>query len=149
MTGFEDRGRGGPKGGEGPKGNGPEGGDISELTAETARKSMDIVLVRPEEVLERLGEVLGKKISRTNEDFTQLVETGGPGVVVSLAPKMVIPVGKIADGTEPIDPESGKPVLDWQGNPREGTGVVWKNPVDNKPQFVAGDGNGVIIINEA
>lgn len=70
------------------------------------------------------------------------------GFAVAYAGKIIIPVGNFRDGNAPMNPETGRVLTNWQGNPRTGTGAVFHNPKDDTYQFVSDDGSGVIIINE-
>lgn len=73
--------------------------------------------------------------------------------VISSAQKFIIPVAAYGASGEPlIYPKSheraGKPIVDYEGKPIGDRGVVFFNAKDKSWQAVAGDGQGVIIINE-
>lgn len=74
-------------------------------------------------------------------------------VVISSAQKFIIPVPKLNSGGEPLvypkgHEKAGKPILDYEGKPVGERGLVFLNAKDQSWQAVAGDGEGVIIINE-
>jgi len=71
--------------------------------------------------------------------------------VISSAQKFIIPVP--AFGGEPLvypkgDPKAGQPIVDYEGKPIGARGLIFFNDKDRSIQAVAGDGQGVIIINE-
>lgn len=78
-------------------------------------------------------------------------ETSTP--VISTAQKFILPIPELAEGGEPLvyppdDNRAGEPIVDYQGEPIGDRGLVFFNQADQTVQAVAGDGNGVIIINE-
>lgn len=73
--------------------------------------------------------------------------------VISTAQKFILPIPELMDGGEPLvyppdDNRAGEPILDYKGEPIGDRGLVFFNQADQTVQAVAGDGNGVIIINE-
>jgi hypothetical protein len=73
--------------------------------------------------------------------------------VISSAQKFILPVPALAGGGEPpLYPtghqKAGTPILDFQGEPIGERGMVFFNDKDQSVQAVAGDGQGVVIINE-
>ena len=73
--------------------------------------------------------------------------------VISSAQKFIIPVPAFGRGGEPLvypkgHEKAGKPILDYEGKPIGDRGLVFFNAKDQSVQAVAGDGQGVIIINE-
>ena len=71
--------------------------------------------------------------------------------VISSAQKFVIPVP--AFGGEPLvypqgHDKSGQPILDFEGRPIGERGLIFFNDKDQSVQAVAGDGQGVVIVNE-
>jgi len=88
-----------------------------------------------------------RKISPADLAFDPASSTS----VISSAQKFIIPVP--AFGGEALvypkgDDKSGKPILDYEGKPIGERGLVFFNAKDKSRQAVAGDGQGVIIINE-
>ncbi len=78
---------------------------------------------------------------------------GDSTAVISSAQKFVLPVGNLGDDGEPLvypaeHSQPGETILDYKGNPIGDRGLVCFNYADQSVQAVAGDGNGVIIINE-
>jgi hypothetical protein len=74
-------------------------------------------------------------------------------LVISSAQKFIIPVPALGGSGEPLvhpegDEKAGKPILDYEGKPIGKHGLVFFNAKDRSRQAVAGDGQGVIIINE-
>jgi hypothetical protein len=74
-------------------------------------------------------------------------------LVISSAQKFIIPVPAFGGSGEPLvhpkgDEKAGKPILDYEGKPIGKRGLVFFNTKDRSRQAVAGDGQGVIIINE-
>jgi hypothetical protein len=76
--------------------------------------------------------------------------SGASTAVVSGTQRFILPVPAFKDGGEPLvfpDGErAGQPVMDWQGKPVGGSGLVFLNAVDRTYQAVRGDGQGVVII---
>lgn len=80
----------------------------------------------------------------------------GPGcstAVISSAQKFIIPVPALGAQGEPLvypqdHPQAGQPIVDYKGRPIGECGMVFFNAKDQAWQAVAGDGEGVIIINE-
>ena len=73
--------------------------------------------------------------------------------VISSAQKFVIPVPAFGRSGEPLvypegDEKAGKPILDYEGKLIGERGLVFFNAKDKSWQAVAGDGEGVIIVNE-
>ena len=73
--------------------------------------------------------------------------------VISNAQKFIIPVPAFKDGGEPLiypknQPKAGQTITDYQGKPIGKNGIVFFNFKDQSVQAAAGDGKGVIIINE-
>jgi hypothetical protein len=73
--------------------------------------------------------------------------------VISSAQKFIIPVPAFGGSGEALvypkgDEKAGKPILDYEGKPIGERGLVFFNAKDKSRQAVAGDGEGVIIINE-
>jgi len=71
--------------------------------------------------------------------------------VISSAQKFIVPVP--AFGGEPLvypagHEKSGQPIVDFEGRPIGANGLIFFNDKDQSVQAVAGDGQGVIIINE-
>jgi hypothetical protein len=78
-------------------------------------------------------------------------DSGTP--VISSAQKFIIPVPAFRDGGEPLvypkgDQKAGQPILDYEGKAIGRKGLVFFNAKDRSRQAVAGDGRGVIIVNE-
>lgn len=78
---------------------------------------------------------------------------GDSTAVISIAQKFILPVGNWGDEGEPLTypaahSRAGEAILDYKGNPIGDRGLVFFNYADQSVQAVAGDGNGVIIINE-
>ena len=74
-------------------------------------------------------------------------------MVISTAQKFILPIPELVDGGEPLvyppnDNRAGEPIEDYKGEPIGARGLVFFNQEDRTVQAVAGDGNGVIIINE-
>lgn len=74
-------------------------------------------------------------------------------VVISNAQKFIMPVPKLNAGGEPLvyppkHEKAGQPILDYEGKKIGDKGLVFLNAKDQTWQAVAGDGEGVIIINE-
>ncbi len=72
--------------------------------------------------------------------------------VISGAQKFIIPIPPLKDGGVPLvypagEEKAGQAIADWEGKPIGERGVVFRNHKDNAVQAVAGDGTGVIIIN--
>ncbi|MEO0406251.1 MAG: hypothetical protein AAF289_02760 [Cyanobacteria bacterium P01_A01_bin.135] len=81
----------------------------------------------------------------------QFGDTSTP--VISKAQKFILPIPILEGGGEPLvypssDSRAGTPILDWQGEPIGDRGLVFFNEADQTVQAVAGNGDGVIIINE-
>lgn len=80
----------------------------------------------------------------------------GPGngtAVISSAQKFILPVPAFGRAGEPLvypvgHEKAGKPILDYQGKPIGEKGLVFFNAKDQSVQAVAGDGEGVVIVNE-
>jgi hypothetical protein len=77
----------------------------------------------------------------------------GSTEVISSAQKFIVPVPAWGRAGEPLvypkgHEREGQPVLDFQGKPVGARGLVFFNGKDKSWQAVAGDGQGVIIINE-
>lgn len=73
--------------------------------------------------------------------------------VISETQKFIIPIPVLENGGDALlypqgDEKEGMPVVDWEGKPAKGRGIVFYNYKDNAYQAVQGDGTGVIIINE-
>lgn len=73
--------------------------------------------------------------------------------VISGAQKFIIPVPAFGPAGEPLvyppgQAKAGTPILDYQGKPVGDKGLVFFNAKDQSWQAVAGDGQGVIIVNE-
>jgi len=73
--------------------------------------------------------------------------------VISSAQKFVLPIPSFSadKGEALVYPEGenkGQAITDWQGQPIGDSGVVFYNAKDKSFQAVAGDGNGVIIMNQ-
>ena len=73
--------------------------------------------------------------------------------VISSAQKFIIPVPAFGSSGEPLvypkgNEKAGKPIPDYEGKPIGKSGLVFFNDKDKTVQAVAGDGQGVIIINE-
>ena len=73
--------------------------------------------------------------------------------MISSAQKFIIPVPALGDSGEPLlypegDEKSGKSIVDYEGKPIGERGLVFFNAKDKSWQAVAGDGQGVIIVNE-
>jgi hypothetical protein len=79
--------------------------------------------------------------------------------VISSAKKFILPAPNFPDGGEPlVYPEGtknakgedvgGKPLVDYKGDPIGDKGVVFFNPKDQSWEGVAGDGSGVVILNQ-
>ena len=73
--------------------------------------------------------------------------------VISSAQKFIIPVPKLNAGGEPLvyppgHEKAGQPILDYEVKQIGDKGLVFLNAKDQTWQAVAGDGEGVIIINE-
>ncbi len=78
---------------------------------------------------------------------------GDSTAVISSAQKFILPVGALSDEGEPLiypsnHSRAGEVIVDYKGNPIGDRGLVFFNYADQSVQAVAGDGNGVIIINE-
>jgi hypothetical protein len=90
-----------------------------------------------------------RKISPADLRFDPATSTS----VISSSQKFIIPVPEFGGRGEPLvypkgDKKAGKPILDYEGKPIGDRGLVFFNAKDKSPQAVAGDGQGVIIINE-
>jgi hypothetical protein len=90
-----------------------------------------------------------RKISPADLHFDAANST----VVISSAQKFILPVPRLESGGEPLvypkgGEKAGKPILDYEGKPIGEKGLVFLNAKDQSWQAVAGDGEGVIIINE-
>ena len=90
-----------------------------------------------------------RKISPADLHFDAANST----VVISSAQKFILPVPKLVSGGEPLvypkdHEKAGKPILDYESKPIGEKGLVFLNAKDQSWQAVAGDGEGVIIINE-
>jgi cell division protein ZapA (FtsZ GTPase activity inhibitor) len=90
-----------------------------------------------------------RKISPADLRFDSSSSTS----VISSAQKFIIPVPKLDAGGEPLvypqgHEKAGKPILDYEGKPIGEKGLVFLNAKDQSWQAVAGDGEGVIIVNE-
>ena len=80
----------------------------------------------------------------------------GPGYstpVISNAQKFILPVPAFKEDGEPLvypqkHPKASQPILDYEGHPIGERGIVFFNAKDQAWQAAAGDGQGVIIINE-
>jgi hypothetical protein len=73
--------------------------------------------------------------------------------VISTAQKFVIFIPPLEGGGEPLvypsgHKNAGKPIVDWEGKPIGERGILFFNPTDRSVQAVAGDGTGVVIINQ-
>jgi hypothetical protein len=73
--------------------------------------------------------------------------------VISSAQKFIIPISALGATGEPLvypkeHERAGQPILDFEGKPIGEKGLVFFNAEDQSIQAVAGDGQGVIIINE-
>ncbi|WP_221392440.1 hypothetical protein [Dyadobacter sp. NIV53] len=73
--------------------------------------------------------------------------------VISNAQKFILPVPAFKQGGEPLvypkeDPKAGQQIVDYEGKPIGKSGIVFFNYKDKSWQAAAGDGKGVIIINE-
>ena len=73
--------------------------------------------------------------------------------VISSAQKFIIPVPAFGSSGEPLiypkdHEKAGKPILDYEGKAIGERGLVFFNAKDKSWQAVAGNGEGVIIINE-
>lgn len=80
-------------------------------------------------------------------------DPGSSTAVISSAQKFIIPVPKLNAGGEPLvypagHEKAGQQILDYEGKPIGERGLVFLNAKDQAWQAVAGDGEGVIIINE-
>jgi hypothetical protein len=78
---------------------------------------------------------------------------GDSTAVISNAQKFILPVGNWGDQGEPLvypagHSQAGEAIVDYKGSPIGDRGLVFFNYADQSVQAVAGDGNGVIIINE-
>jgi hypothetical protein len=91
----------------------------------------------------------GRRVSPADLRFDPANST----VVISSAQKFILPVPKLIAGGEPLvypagHEKAGQPILDYQGKQIGDKGLVFFNAKDQAWQAVAGDGEGVIIINE-
>lgn len=73
--------------------------------------------------------------------------------VISNAQKFILPIPILGAGGEPLvypprHHQAGQPIVDYRGSSIGDRGLVFFNQADQTVQAVAGDGNGVIIINE-
>ena len=89
---------------------------------------------------------------RVTADELKLDETSGTAVISS-AQKFIIPVPVFGSAGEPLrypasHEKAGQPIVDFEGKPIGERGLVFFNDKDKTIQAVAGDGEGVIIINE-
>ena len=87
----------------------------------------------------------------TPEDLR--VDSSNATAVISSAQKFIIPVAALGNGGEllryPVGHEkAGQPIVDFEGKPIGERGLIFFNDKDQTTQAVAGDGQGVIIINE-
>lgn len=78
---------------------------------------------------------------------------GASTPVISTAQKFIIPVPALENGGEPLvyppdDHRAGAPIVDYKGEPIGERGLVFFNQADQTVQAVAGDGNGVVILNQ-
>ena len=94
-------------------------------------------------------ETLSRKISPADLRF----DPGTSTAVISNAQKFIVPVPRLDSGGEPLvypkgHEKAGTPILDYEGKPVGQKGLVFLNAKDQSWQAVAGDGEGVIIINE-
>lgn len=95
------------------------------------------------------GKQRTRKVTPSDLDF-------GPAnsaAVISSAQKFILPVPNLGPGGEPLvyplsHEKAGQPILDWRGQPVGERGLVFFNQKDHAWQAVAGDGQGVIILNE-
>ena len=99
--------------------------------------------------LERQGESAPRKIVSTD---LRLGPDNGTAVI-SDAQKFIIPVPAFGGDGEPLvypqgHEKAGRPILDYEGKPVGERGLVFFNVKDQAVQAVAGDGDGVIIVNE-
>jgi hypothetical protein len=90
-----------------------------------------------------------RRVSPDHLRFDQANSTG----VISSAQKFIMPVARLNSGGEPLvypkgHEKAGQPILDYEGKPIGEKGLVFLNAKDQSWQAVAGDGEGVIIINE-
>ena len=79
--------------------------------------------------------------------------SGESTAVISNAQKFIIPVPQWDDQGERLvypqgSPEAGQPIVDYKGRPIGERGIIFFNAKDQAWQAVAGDGEGVVIINE-
>lgn len=94
-------------------------------------------------------QTIGRKISPADLRFDPATSTA----VISSAQKFIVPVPRLDSGGEPLiypkgHEKAGKPILDYEGKPIGEKGLVFLNAKDQSWQAVAGDGEGVVIINE-
>ena len=95
------------------------------------------------------GQALSRRVSPADLRFDPANSTA----VISSAQKFILPVPKLNVGGEPLvypagHEKAGQPILDYEGKPIGERGLVFLNAKDQSWQAVAGDGEGVIIINE-
>lgn len=91
----------------------------------------------------------GRRVSPGDLHFDPANST----VVISSAQKFILPVPKLNAGGEPLlypagHEKAGEPILDYEGKQIGDKGLVFFNAKDQAWQAVAGDGEGVVIINE-
>jgi hypothetical protein len=80
-------------------------------------------------------------------------DPSGSTAVISSAQKFIIPIPAFGRTGEPLvypkgHEKDGQPILDYEGKRIGEKGLVFFNDKDQSVQAVAGDGQGVIIINE-
>src|SRR5262245_37627986 len=91
-------------------------------------------------------------VRRVTADQLKLDDTSGTAVISS-AQKFIIPVPAFGSTGEPLrypasHEKAGQPIVDFEGKRIGERGLVFFNDKDKTVQAVAGDGDGVIIINE-